>query len=232
MMIDIDKAVVAKLKKGESHFEILVDCEKALELRKGKDVDMDDILATNDIFKDVKRGEHASDLLKVFKTENKREIARKIIMEGEVQMTSEYKKKLRDEKRKQIINIIHRNAVDPNTGFPHPPQRIDNALNEIKVNIDEFKPAEEQLQHILPKLRVILPLKYEIREIAIRIPGTYAGKCISVLKQYGKLLKDEWQNDGSLVAVVEVPAGIQEEFFDKLNGLAHGEVESKILNVR
>jgi len=232
MMIDIDKAVVAKLKKGESHFEILVDCEKALELRKGKDVDMDDILATNDIFKDVKRGEHASDLLKFFKTENKREIARKIIMEGEVQMTSEYKKKLRDEKRKQIINIIHRNAVDPNTGFPHPPQRIDNALNEIKVNIDEFKPAEEQLQHILPKLRVILPLKYEIREIAIRIPGTYAGKCISVLKQYGKLLKDEWQNDGSLVAVVEVPAGIQEEFFDKLNGLAHGEVESKILNVR
>ena len=231
-MVDIDKAVVAKLKKGESHFEILVDCEKALELRKGKDVDMDDILATNDIFKDVKRGEHASDLLKVFKTENKREIARKIIMEGEVQMTSEYKKKLRDEKRKQIINIIHRNAVDPNTGFPHPPQRIDNALNEIKVNIDEFKPAEEQLQHILPKLRVILPLKYEIREIAIRIPGTYAGKCISVLKQYGKLLKDEWQNDGSLVAVVEVPAGIQEEFFDKLNGLAHGEVESKILNVR
>lgn len=231
-MVNIDDAVVAKLKIGANIFEVLVDCEKALELRKGKDIDLDDILATNDIFKDLKKGEHASDLLKFFKTENRKEIAKRIIMEGEVQLTSEYKRKLRDEKKKQIINNIHRNAVDPNTNLPHPPQRIEMALNEAKVNIDEFKPVEEQLKMILPKLRVLLPLKYEMREIAIKIPGTYAGKCYTVLKQYGKLLKDEWQNDGSLVAVVEIPAGIQEEFFDKLNNLAHGEVESKILNVR
>jgi len=231
-MVNIDDAIVAKFRKGENVFEILVDCEKALEFRNGKDIDLDDILATNDIFKDVKNGEHASNLMKVFNTEDKREIAKKIILEGEIQMTSEYKKKLRDEKRKQIINNIHRNAVDPNTGFPHPPQRIEMALDEAKINIDEFKPVEEQLKNILPKIRVILPLKYEIREIAIKIPGAYAGKCYSVLKQYGKLLNDEWQNDGSLVAVVEIPAGLQEEFFDKLNNLAHGEVESKILNVR
>ena len=231
-MVNIDDAIVARLKKGEHTFEILVDCEKALELKKGKDTDLDDILATNDIFKDVKKGEHASDLMKFFKTENKKEIAKTIILEGEIQLTSEYKKKMRDEKRKQIVNNIHRNAVDPNTGLPHPPQRIEMALDESKVNIDEFKPIEEQLKSILPKLRAILPLKYEVREIAIKIPGAYAGKCYSILKQYGKLLKDEWQNDGSLVAVVEVPAGAQEEFFDKLNNLAHGEVESKILNVR
>src|SRR3989338_8095878 len=139
-MVSIDDAVVAKLKIGENVFEILVDCEKALEFRNGKDIDLDDILATNDIFKDVKNGEHASNLMKVFKTEDKREIAKKIILEGEIQLTSEYKKKLRDEKRKQIVNNIHRNAVDPNTGFPHPPQRIENALDEIKANIDEFKP--------------------------------------------------------------------------------------------
>jgi len=231
-MVDVDKAVIAKLKKGENVFEILVDCEKALDFKRGKGVNLDDVLATNDIFKDVKKGEHASDLMKFFNTEDKREIAIKIIKEGEVQLTSDYKKKLRDEKRKQIINHIHRNAVNPDTNLPHPPQRIESALEEVKVNIDEFKPVEEQLKEILPKLRVILPLKYEIREIAIKIPGTYAGKCFGVLKQYGKLLKDEWQNDGSLVAVVEIPAGVQEELFDKLNGLAHGEVESKILNVR
>ena len=231
-MVNIDDAVVAKLKIGANVFEILVDCENALELRKGKDIDLDDILATDDIFKDVKNGEHASNLMKFFNTEDKKEIAKKIIKEGEIQLTSEYKKKLRDKKRKQIVNNIHRNAVDPNTGLPHPPQRIEMALDESKVNIDEFKPIEEQLKNILPKLRAILPLKYEMREIAIKIPRDYAGKCYNILKQYGKLLKDEWQNDGSLVAVVEVPAGVQEEFFDKLNGLAHGEVESKILNVR
>ena len=231
-MVNVDDAIIAKLKKGENVFEILVDCEKALEFRSGKEIDIDDVLATNDIFRDVKNGEHASNLMKSFKTEDKKEIAKIIIREGEIQLTSEYKKKLRDEKRKQIVNNIHRNAVDPNTGLPHPPQRIEMVLEEAKINIDEFKPIEEQLKNILPKLRVLLPLKYEIREIALKIPGTYAGKCSSVLRQYGKLLKDEWQNDGSLVAVVEIPAGLQEELFDKLNNLAHGEVESKILNVK
>ena len=193
-MINTDDAIVAKLKIGANVFEILVDCEKALEMKKGKNIDLDDIVVTYDIFKDVKKGEHASDLLKFFKTENKKEIVKKIIMEGEVQLTSEYKRKLRDEKKKQIINNIYRNAVDPNTNLPHPPQRIEMALNEAKVNIDEFKPVEEQLKNILPKLRIILPLKYEMREIAVKIPPAYAGKCYTVLKQYGKLLKDEWQN--------------------------------------
>ena len=43
-----------------------------------------------------------------------------------------------------------------------------------------------------------------------------------------------WKKEESRILsfLIEVPAGIQEEFFDKLNGLAHGEVESKILNVR
>jgi len=231
-MVDVDKAVVAKLKKGENHFEILVDCEKALEFRKGKDVNLDDVLATNDIFKDVKRGEHASDLMKFFGTEDKREIAKKIIKEGDVQLTSEYKSKLREEKKRRIISLITRGCINPDTNTPHPPQRIETAMNDSKVKIDEFKSAEEQVNAIIDKIRIVLPIKYEVREIAIRIPSAHAGKCYSVFKQYGKVMKEEWQNDGSLVTVVEVPAGIQEELFDKLNSIAHGEVESKILNVK
>tara|TARA_Y100000034_G_scaffold106690_1_gene135583 strand:- start:1690 stop:2385 length:696 start_codon:yes stop_codon:yes gene_type:complete len=231
-MVDVDKAVIARLKKGENVFEILVDCEMALNFKKGKVSNLDDVLATDDIFKDVKKGEKASDLQSVFGTEDARKIAEIIIKEGEVQLTSEYKKKLRDEKKKRIINLIVRGCINPDTNTPHPPQRIESALEEAKVRIDEFKPAEEQVNEIIDKIRVILPIKYEIREIAIKIPGAYAGKSFPILKQYGKVMKDEWQNDGSLVAVVEIPAGIQEEFFDKLNSLTKGDVESKILNTR
>ena len=105
-------------------------------------------------------------------------------------------------------------------------------MNDSKVKIDEFKSAEEQVNEIINKIRVVLPIKYEVREIAIKIPSAHAGKCYSVFKQYGKVMKEEWQNDGSLVTVVDVPAGIQEELFDKLNSIARGEVESKILNTR
>ena len=231
-MIDVDKAVVAKLHIRGNIFEILVDCENALKLRKGGDINLDDVLATNDIFSDVKKGKHASNLNKFFNTEDKKEIAKQIIKKGEIQLTTEYKNKLREEKKRKIIELIHANAVNPENSLPHPITRIEIAMHEAKVRIDEFKSAEEQVRAVIDKLRPILPIKYEVREIAVKIPAQYAGRSYSVLKKYGKMLKEEWGNDGSLIVALEIPGGLQMELIDKLNDLTKGSVDVKILNVR
>ncbi len=229
-MVDVDRAVVARLKKEGNTFEILVDCDNALEFRKGKQISISDIVATDDIFKDVKKGEKASEnlLTKVFGTADVEQISLDIVKHGDIQLTTKHKTIEREEKRKQIIHLIHRNAIDSKTGFPHPPQRIEAAMTEAGVHIDERKSADEQLEDVLKKLRLIIPIKIEKREIAVRIPAQYAGQSYATLKKH-KLLKDEWQNDGSLIAVVEIPAGIQDEFFNELNKLSHGSVETKIL---
>ena len=232
--MNIDKAVTAKLSKQGLNFEILVDCEKAIEIKQGKDIPLEDAVVTLDIFRDIKKGEHApeNEFKRIFNTENKQEIIKKIIKEGEVQLTKEYRDKLREEKKLKIVTLIHRNAINPSTNLPHPAQRIQAALDEAKVKIDEFKNAEDQVKEIVDKIRGILPIKFEIRELEIRIPAKHAGKSYSTLKQYGTLLKDEWQNDGSLKAILEIPAGLQSELFDKLNSLTHGEVESKVIHVK
>ena len=234
-MMNIEDAVIAKLNKQGLNFEILVDCEKAMEFKHGASIDVNDIVVSGmTLFKDVKKGEKANehDIQRLFGTKDNTEVIKKIIRDGEVQLTKEYKDKLREEKRRSVINLIHRYSINPINNLPHPPQRIEAAIEEAKVKIDEFKKAEEQVKDIISKINRVLPIRYEIRDVEIRIPAKFAGKTYSTLKQFGTMLKDEWQNDGSLVAVVEIPAGIQEEFFDKLNGLDHGEVESKILNVR
>ena len=234
-MTSIDKAVTAKLSKQGLNFEILVDCEKAIELKQGANIDVNDIVASGlSIFKDVKKGEHASDadLKRIFNTDNKQEIIKKIIKDGEVQLTKEYRDKVREEKRLKIINLIHRNSINPTNNLPHPAQRIEAAMEEAKVKIDEFKKAEDQVKEIVDKIKVILPIRFEIRELQIRIPAQFAGKSYSTLKQYGTILKDEWQNDGSLLTLLEIPAGLQTELFDRLNSLTHGEVESKIIHVK
>ena len=228
-MGDLDKAVIAKLKIRENNFEILVDCEKALELRSGKKVDIEDVLATRDIFSDVKKGQHAADLTKYFGTENVYEISRRIIKEGEVQLTAEYRAKLMQEKKKRLIYLIHRNAINPENNLPHPPQRIESALEEAKARIDEYKTAEEQVEGIVDKIRGILPLRYETREVSVKIPANFAGRSFGTIKQYGKVLKDEWQQDGSLVVNIEIPAGIQVELEDKMNEITKGGVEITIV---
>ncbi|MAG50113.1 ribosome assembly factor SBDS [archaeon] len=231
-MVNVDEAVIARLKIGKDIFEILVDCDLAMEFRKGKSIGLDKILATDEVYKDVKKGQHASEheLKKIFGTDDPREVAIKIIKEGELQLTTTYKNKLRDEKKKQIIDLIHRNAIDAKTGNPHPSERIENAMDEARVNIDELKPAEDQIQAILKEISAIIPIKFESRRIEIIIPAQYAGGSFHILKQYGKVFKEEWQNNGALKVVIEIPAGLQEEFFSKLNNMTHGEIETKVLN--
>ena|SRR3989344_1130389 len=233
-MVNIDKAITAKIKREGKTYEILVDAEKAAALKSGKNVSIGDVVVTEEIFYDAKKGTRASEheIEKVFGTSDKSEICRIIVMEGDVPLTADMKRREVENKRKQIVNIIHRNVVDPKTGKPHPPQRIDAAITEAKAKIDENKTAEQQIQDVIDQIRKIIPIKYEVREIRVRILPQYAGRAFPILKKYGKLLGDSWQNDGSLVANLEIPAGIQEELEIDLNNLAKGTVEIMILRTK
>ena len=233
-MVNVDEAIIARLKAHGQDFEILVDCNNALALREGKNVDMRDILAAMQIFSDAKKGLTASEnaMKQIFGTSDVDEVAKQIIQKGEIQLTQEYREKIREEKRKQIIAIIHRNGVDPKTHLPHPPQRIENAFIEAKFHVDEFKPVQEQVQEALKKLRPILPIKFEIKELAIKIPPDFAPKCYSTVKSFATILREEWQSNGYWVGVVEIPGGMENDFYDKLNKICHGNLESKVLKVK
>jgi len=233
-MVTVDQAVIAKLKIHGVNFEVLVDCNNAIAFKGGKEPDIKDILATQTIFSDSKKGEQASEtqLKQIFGTTDPNEVAKEIIKKGEIQLTAEYRNKLKETKRKQIIDMIHRNGVNPKTHLPHPPARIEAALEEAKIHVDEYKPVQKQVQEILKKIRTILPIKFEIKEIAIKIPGDYAGKSYSVINNFGKIIKQEWQSNGSFVAVIEIPGGLEQDFYDKINSITHGNVESKLIKTR
>jgi len=233
-MVNVDQAVIARLKVQGHNFEILADCSNALAVREGKDVGMRDVLAAMQVFSDAHKGLVASEtaIKQIFGTNEIEEVARQIIQKGEIQLTQEYREKIREEKRKQIISIIHRNGVDPRTHLPHPASRIENAFEEARFHVDEFKPVNEQVQEAMKKLMPILPIKFEIKEISLKITPEYAPKCYSTVRQFGTLLREDWQANGCWVGVVEIPGGMESDLYDKLNKICHGNVESKILKVK
>ncbi len=233
-MTTIDEAHVIKLKTHGQNFEILADSTKALSLKSGGAIDIREVVAVQKIFTDAKKGMVASSnaLISIFNTDDPLEVSRIIIQKGEIPLTAEYKQGLREQKKKQIINIIHRNAVDPKTHVPHPPQRIESALEQAKFHVDESKDVNKQVEEALKVLRPILPIKFEIKEIAAKIPAEYAAKSYSTINSFGKKIREDWQTDGSLVVVLEIPGGLEEDFHNKLNELCHGDVETKVLNVR
>jgi ribosome maturation protein SDO1 len=229
-MTTLDKAIIAAYEKGGKRFEIYVDPDAAQAYREGVKKDLKNILVAEEVYSDAKKGEKAktSDVEKAFGTTDIMQILDFILKNGEIHLTTEQRRKKVEEKRKQIIAIIAREAIDPRTNAPHPIIRIENALEEAKIHIDPFKDAREQLEDVVKELRVLLPLKFEKITVAVKVPPTFAHKCYGTLKNYG-IKKEQWLSDGSLIVVVEIFAGLQGEFYDKLNKMTNGTVETKVI---
>ncbi|MGC8648607.1 MAG: ribosome assembly factor SBDS [Candidatus Micrarchaeia archaeon] len=224
------KIVVLKCKVNGDEFEILADADMAYEYITGKRSDPLSLLETEEVFKDAKKGERQSEekIKKAFGTTNLPDVIDAILKKANVPITTEQRAKLVEEKRKQIIALISKNSIDPRTNLPNPPIRVENALKEAKISIDPFKNANEQLDEIVKKLYTILPLKFTTAKIEVIIPAESANKCYGMLKQYG-LKSEEWQSNGDLKVIVEFPAGMQSEFFDKLNKATQGKAVTKLL---
>ena len=227
-MISLDDAVVARFESHGHHFELLVDPEKAGGFT-GEE-DLSNIVAAMSVYKDASKGETASEetLKTAFGTTAFKEVAIQILKKGTIQLTTEQRHKMQEEKSKQIVSIICRDAIDPRTKAPHPRQRVENALKEAKVHVDAFKPAQRQVDEILKKLVEVLPLKFAKARVAVRVPAQYTGKVYGYLHDFRRV-KEEWKNDGTLFVVIELPAGLQSDVYDRLNSLTHGEVETKLL---
>jgi ribosome maturation protein SDO1 len=233
-MVSLDKAILARLSLEGHHFEILVDPDAALRFKEsgGKgDLDVAKDLAIDTIFKDAKKGDHVGEhtLEKVFGTTDIGEIAKRILQKGEFHLTTEQRRTLQERKRKQIVQLIARNAMNPQTNAPHPPERIERAMEEAKVHVDPFKPAEEQMADVLTALRPLLPIKIQNVTIQVRLPSTEVGKAYGTCKNFGLLRSEEWQKDGGWVGVIEMPAGMQTDFYEELNRRTHGNVETKLM---
>ncbi|MFA6268252.1 MAG: ribosome assembly factor SBDS [archaeon] len=229
-MVRVEDAVVARLERFGFKFEILVDPTIVMEVKHGKTVPLDKLLAIERVFKDHKIGDEQSpeNLIKAFGTKDLEAIAKKIIQDGEVQLTTEQRRLMLEKRRLEIINFISRNTINPQTKTPHPPQRIENAMEIEKVHIDAFKSVEEQVNEIVKALRHTLPISMEKVDFAIKVPAAYAGRCASVIHKF-ELKKEEWLNDGSLVAEFILPAGSQQDLLNELNSITHGEVVVKII---
>ncbi|MEM3387541.1 MAG: ribosome assembly factor SBDS [Nitrososphaerales archaeon] len=227
------KYTIVRLTLGGEHFEILVNPDAALNYKMGKSIPPSQVIAVDEIYSDASKGLRVSSekLQKYFQTTNITQAAVIILNKGELQLTTEQRRKLVSDKKKQIIEIISRNYIDPRTGLPHPPLRIEQALQEAKVSIDPFKSAEEQTKTIVEQLRTILPLKSERIRLLIRVPPQYAPQSVGIIKNYGEIVKEEWGEDGSMTAVVDIPAGIHSTLVDKLGSATKGSAQISVAKV-
>jgi ribosome maturation protein SDO1 len=232
-MISLDEAVTARLESHGERFEVLVDPDAALAIKRGEfDGDLEDVIAAEDVFENASRGDRPPEnaLEEVFGTTDPMEIIPQVIERGEIQITAEQRREMQEQKRKQLIQRITRNAVNPQMDdAPHPPDRIESALEETGFRVDPMEPVENQVDEALEALRPVIPIRFDEVTIAVQLPPDYAGSGQAKIREFGDLKREEWQNDGSWVGVVQFPAGLQNDFYDLANEVSSGNAETRII---
>ena len=216
--------VEARLRIKGKEYAISVDVDEALKVKKGNG-DVTRALDSNAIYTDLSKGFQASkdELEQSFGTSDLYEIANKIMKSGEIQKPQEYRTAEREQKIKQVINLILQNAVDQH-GRPYTEDRIKRAIDEVHYSFDN-RPAEKQMPELVHKLKTIIPIKLETKKIKLIIPARFTGQVYGILQDYKE--NEEWLNNGDLVVTVNMPSGMQIDFYEKLNSVTHGAVQSE-----
>ena len=232
-MISLDDAVTARLESHGARFEVLVDPDAALAIRREEfDGELEDVIAAEDVFEDASRGDRPAetDLEAAFDTTEPMAIIPAVIRRGEIQITADQRREMQEQKRRRLIDIIARNAINPQQGdAPHPPDRIERALEQAGFTVDPMEPAQTQVDGALDALRPVIPISFAEVTVATRLPAEHAGKAQARIREFGELEREEWQSDGSWVGVVTFPAGMQNEFYDLVNEQTSGEGETRVV---
>ncbi len=226
----LDEYVIARFKSRGESFEILVKPNAVESFRGERDINILENMPVDKIFSDAKKGKEVSTemLEEVFETTDVEDIAIKILEKGDVQITTEQRRKRQEQKRKEIINRIVRNSMNPQTGTPHPPARIENAMNEANIHIDPFKPVSLQMDEVVDSIRSLIPLSFKKLTVSIKVRGDLYGKLYGELKSLGTITSEDWLSDGRWHGTIKIPAGIKDELFERVNHLTKGQVEIEI----
>ncbi|MFL2973052.1 MAG: ribosome assembly factor SBDS, partial [Candidatus Thalassarchaeaceae archaeon] len=192
-MVSLDDAVLARLEKGGSRYEILVDPDLVENWKEDQEsVELGELLAIEEVWSDARAGERPTGeaLEKTFGTTNILSCAKIILEKGGIQLTTAQRKQMVAAKKLQIINEIASTATDPKTKMPHPRTRIENALEEIRFSIDPFKSVESQVAEAVSVLRPVIPLQFITVRLAFKVEGKDYGGVSQMLRD--SIEKEEW----------------------------------------
>lgn len=222
-----DKFTIVRYSAGNDKFEILVKPDPALEYKLGKKMDISNIMISDEIYSDANKGTRCSSekLMKHFKTTDQLEIAKQIMDKGDLNLNTDQRRKMIEEKKRQIVEYINKNFVDPKSHMPHPISRINAVLDEARVGIDPFKRLDDQLKNIIEPLRKIIALKSEILELTVTVPSQFSGQSFSVFKTIGEIKSEQWLSDGSLQVILSMNAGMKSSFLDRIGTATKGSAQ-------
>jgi ribosome maturation protein SDO1 len=212
------QSTVSRLSLRGEKFEIIVAPDPALSFKLTGKGDMRKILLVEEVYSDSKKGFRvpSEKLKKFFGTTDVFKIAEKILLEGELQLTSEQRRRMIESKKQQIIAMLSKSLLDPSLGNPLPSLRIEQAISQIGVSIDPFKPPEEQVKNVIKPLRQILQFKVNEVALTLTCQQEESTSVYGFVNLFGEVGQTRTQKDKSVKLLARIPSVLMSYFLEKL----------------
>jgi ribosome maturation protein SDO1 len=224
-----EKFQFVRYKSGKHTFEILCHPGTVLKYRDGQ-LDMDKVLFADNIFKNYSTGDRAkeAELIEVFGTSNQQECIKKILDTGEYHLSTKERQELVEKKKREMINFVHKNYIDPRNRLPHPVVRIEQAFKDLKVlNVDPFKPAEKQVQDIYSKLVEKIPLRKTLVYASLQLKHQFIGAGMPVAHRYAQVSGEKYDHIGVTMDLA-LPPGDYDALVNDLHKVCKGDFRLEI----
>jgi len=182
------------------------------------------------IFSDHGKGQRANDtdLQRVFGTTNVEDCGRVIAEQGELQVSAAERREKVEQKKREMINYIHKYYIDPRTKTPHPVTRIEAAFEQMHLNIDPSQPAERQVQDkVIKKLPEIMPIRRQEMEGTLTVPNKVLGQALGVIKKYCVIGQENY-TEGSCAMEISLVPGDYDLFMQDLRDVTKGDFDFDI----
>jgi ribosome maturation protein SDO1 len=220
---------IVKYKHGKVSFEVLTKPGTVLKFRKGQIGSLDNVLVSDDVWTDHRKGTRASkdELIAAFKTDVAATITKLIVEKGDLELSAAERKEATDKKRAEIVNYIHKYYINPQTKSPHPVSRIENALDTLKVRVDPDAPVDKQVQEVLKRLPEVMPVRKSEMEAKITVPHKYLAQAQGAIKKHAQIKGETYNDVGAVFEVAFVP-GAMDTLMQEVEKLTLGEAEIEV----
>lgn len=164
---------------------------------------MDEVLQTTAVFFNVSKGILAKreDLLLVFGTDDEELICKKILSEGELQVSDKERKVELDTLFRDVASVLSEKCLNPESHRPYTISMLERALRDVHFSVDPKRPAKAQALEALPILQSRFPIERARMRLKVTIPLT-SGDELKVLLASKGAVTEEQDLHGSMLSVV------------------------------
>jgi len=155
----LTNVAVVRMKTHGIRFEIACYKNKVLNWREGIEKDIEEVLQTETVFTNVSKAIIAKekDLQKAFGTVDLLEICKKILKDGDVQVSDREREVHMEGLWKDIVQIIVERCVHPQTGRQLTAPTVESALKSTGFSVQPDQAAKRQALKAMETLEAKMP---------------------------------------------------------------------------